>query len=150
MRTGGDSPSELAANVREEMQESVQESVPEEVRETVPENRRTNVSEDRRGEVLGEVPGELLEDVLETEARHRAFWHSRRGMLELEFQLVPFARNCFSSLSREQRNDYVRLLAHEDWEIFDWLQGRETPPDAALEALVRQIIVYNSVPRGPL
>jgi len=89
-------------------------------------------------------------DVRTGEAHHRAFWHSRRGMLELEFQLVPFVRDCFNGLSETQKSDYVRLLDHEDWEIFDWLQGRETPPDAALQVLVRQIIEYNAVPRGPL
>lgn len=91
-----------------------------------------------------------INDVRGGGAYHRAFWHSRRGMLELEFQLVPFVRDRFNRLSEAQKSDYVRLIEHEDWEIFDWLQGRKTPADAALQVLVREINEYNAVPRGPL
>ncbi len=89
-------------------------------------------------------------EVQKTEAHHRAFWHSRRGMLELEFQLVPFARDCFASLSDEDKDIYVRLLDHEDWEIFDWLQGREVAKDPQVRAMVARIIEFNRIPRGPL
>jgi antitoxin CptB len=71
-------------------------------------------------------------------------------MLELEFQLVPFARDCFASLSDADKDIYVRLLEHEDWEIFDWLQGREVPADPGLRAMVERIVAFNRVPRGPL
>lgn len=69
----------------------------------------------------------------------RAYWHSRRGMAELEQQLLPFLLNHYASLSPQQQGDYNRLLEHEDWEIFDWLQGKATAPDAALAALVERI-----------
>ena len=61
--------------------------------------------------------GPRPDDIREDEAHHRAFWHSRRGMLELEFRLVPFARDCFAGLDAADKAVYVRLLDHEDWEI---------------------------------
>lgn len=94
--------------------------------------------------------GERPDDVRGSEAHHRAFWHSRRGMLELEFQLVPFARDCFAGLTEADKAVYVRLLDHEDWEIFDWLQGREVPADPLLRAMLERIVAFNAVPRGPL
>ena len=68
-------------------------------------------------------------------------WRSRRGMLELELELVPFAREHFDRLSATDREAYARLLEEDDWRIHDWLRGRSQPGDAALErivALIRQ------------
>ena len=55
------------------------------------------------------------------------YWRSRRGMLELELKLVPFVRDCYRDLSMSQQRAYEALLAEEDWQIFDWLQGRTMP-----------------------
>jgi antitoxin CptB len=87
------------------------------------------------------------DDERQSEAHHRAYWHSRRGMLELEFQLLPFVRDCFGGLCVADQQTYVALLAHEDWEIFDWLQGREQPADPALRRMVEEIISHNTKPR---
>lgn len=67
-------------------------------------------------------------------------------MLELEFRLLPFVTQCFPSLSDEEKALYVELLEHEDWEIFDWMQGREVPEDPAMVALVQRIIAFGAKP----
>ncbi len=69
----------------------------------------------------------------------KLYWRSRRGMLELDLQLVPFLTRRYPDLSPEQKAAYAALLEHEDWQIFDWLQGREQPQDAATRELVRAI-----------
>ena len=57
----------------------------------------------------------------------RLYWRSRRGMLELELQLVPFVTRHYPDLSHELKVAYAALLEQEDWQIFDWLRGREQP-----------------------
>lgn len=68
------------------------------------------------------------------------YWRSRRGMLELELKLVPFVRDHFASLTEAEQSAYEAMLAEEDWQLFDWLQGRETPDDPCTKQVVDKII----------
>ena len=70
------------------------------------------------------------------------YWRSRRGMLELELKLVPFVRDIYGDLSAEEQNCYEALLAEEDWQIYDWLQGREIPEDEQTARMVNKIIEH--------
>ena len=70
------------------------------------------------------------------------YWRSRRGMLELELKLVPFVRDEFAQLSPQEQQTYVALLEQEDWQIFDWLQGREVSEDPHMQALVEKISAH--------
>ena len=70
------------------------------------------------------------------------YWRSRRGMLELELKLVPFVRDCFAELDKGLQASYVDLLAEEDWQIFDWLQGRVVPEDPSTRLLVERIAAH--------
>lgn len=69
----------------------------------------------------------------------RLQWRSRRGMLELELALQPFVERCLDDLSAADRQRYARLLEHDDWDIFEWLQGRGEAPDADLAGIVADI-----------
>lgn len=69
----------------------------------------------------------------------RLYWRSRRGMLELELALRPFVQRRLADLSAADKAAYGRLLEHDDWDIFDWVQGRREAPDAELADLVAQI-----------
>ncbi len=60
-------------------------------------------------------------------------------MLELELKLVPFARDCFDALPSAEQAAYESMLGEEDWQIFDWIQGRETPDDPVLQSVLRKI-----------
>ena len=76
--------------------------------------------------------------------KHEIFWHSRRGMLELDLLLVPFAREVFESLSHSDQMLYSELLEEEDQDLFTWLMQRTPPNDPRFEAIIRQILAHNS------
>ena len=81
-------------------------------------------------------------DEQRTEGRAgKALWRSRRGMLEVENELLPFVREHLDGLEAADRGAYARLLKEDDWTIHDWLRGVSQPADAALRrivALIRQ------------
>ncbi len=69
----------------------------------------------------------------------KAEWRSRRGMLEVEAELLPFVRAHFGGLSAADRAVYMRLLMEDDWTIHDWLRGASQPEDASLGRMVSLI-----------
>ena len=73
------------------------------------------------------------------DAAGKARWRSRRGMLEVENELVPFFRECFDGLEAADRKAYARLLEEDDWTIHDWLRGASQPADVALGRVVEII-----------
>jgi antitoxin CptB len=70
---------------------------------------------------------------------NRLYWRSRRGMAELELQLLPFFEARFADLTQPQQAAYARLLEFEDWEIYDWLQGRVPAEPGAIADIVSLI-----------
>ena len=60
-------------------------------------------------------------------------------MSELELQLLRFLENGFSSLSAEEKVCYEDMLSREDWEIFDWVQGRAMPQGEIEKRVVSRI-----------
>ena len=69
----------------------------------------------------------------------KARWRSRRGMLEVENELLPFVHEQFDDLEAADRDAYARLLEEDDWTIHDWLRGASQPADAALRRIVTLI-----------
>lgn len=76
--------------------------------------------------------------------KHKIFWHSRRGMLELDLLLVPFATEVFESLSSKDQMLYSELLEQEDQDLFAWLMQRSEPSDARFLPIIQQILAHNS------
>ena len=79
-------------------------------------------------------------------------WRSRRGLLELELLLLPFAQQRLAELSPEQLDSYEQLLECEDLDIYDWLQQRSQPTDASLQMivdLVRDHQLHRSIDNQP-
>ena len=70
----------------------------------------------------------------------KMYWHSRRGMLELDLILVPFAENILPSLSESERGEYASLLAEEDQDIFQWLVQKAPAPEQSLQVMVDKIL----------
>lgn len=66
----------------------------------------------------------------------RIYWASRRGMLELDLVLMPFAENRVRELSEQDQQRYIRLLECEDTELFAWFLQRQRPQDSELAAIV--------------
>ena len=74
------------------------------------------------------------------EELNRLFWHSRRGMLELDVLLVPFSREVYPELTDEDKRTYNALLACEDADLFVWFMEKETPEDSRFAAMVDMIV----------
>lgn len=77
---------------------------------------------------------------MEEAQRKRLYWHSRRGMWELDLMLMPFLERRFDELSDEDQQLYVTLLAEEDQDLFMWLMRREVPSDPELHRMVKLVI----------
>ena len=73
----------------------------------------------------------------------KMYWHSRRGMLELDLILVPFAEDKLPLLSDQQQEDYARLLTEEDQDLFQWLVKDFPVPDESLKAIVDTVLAKN-------
>ncbi len=71
---------------------------------------------------------------------NRLFWHSRRGMLELDVLLVPFVREVYADLDADDQARYRKLLACEDQDMFGWFMERDEPEDEDLRRMVRMIL----------
>lgn len=71
---------------------------------------------------------------------NRLFWHSRRGMLELDLLLVPFLKEAYRSLPEEDRVRYQNLLTSEDQDMFGWFMKREIPEDPDTARIVKIIL----------
>ena len=69
----------------------------------------------------------------------KVHWRSRRGMLEVEVELVPFVRDHFANLAAADKEAYSRLLEQDDWTIHDWLRGVSRPADEAQNRIVTLI-----------
>ncbi len=70
----------------------------------------------------------------------RIYWHSRRGMLELDLLLLPFVENCLRDLDGADQVRYTDLLECEDTELFAWLLGHGSPSNPAHAASIEQIL----------
>ena len=72
----------------------------------------------------------------------KMYWHSRRGMLELDLILVPFAENILASLTEEEQADYARLLMEEDQDLYQWLVKKGPVHNSALEDIIATVLSH--------
>lgn len=72
--------------------------------------------------------------------QRRVYWHSRRGMLELDLVLMPFAEQVYPALDEAMQRRYRALLACEDTDLFAWLVHREQPDDPELKTIIARIL----------
>jgi len=70
----------------------------------------------------------------------KMYWHSRRGMLELDLLLVPFAEKVLPTLTRQQQLDYAKLLEEEDQDLFQWLVKGGEIPHSGLRPIIDTIL----------
>lgn len=71
---------------------------------------------------------------------NRLWWHSRRGMLELDNLLIPFIEEVYRDLSADDQARYKKLLSCEDNDMFEWFMQRSRPQDPDLQRIVDMII----------
>lgn len=70
----------------------------------------------------------------------RIYWHSRRGMLELDLILMPFVEQHLRRLPEDDQQRYVALLEQEDTDMFRWFLRAEKPEDQELARIVTMIL----------
>jgi antitoxin CptB len=71
---------------------------------------------------------------------NRIYWHSRRGMLELDLLLVPFAKKHVQHLTQEQQQLYKLLLLEEDQDLYSWLTRKARAPSPPLQSMIEIIL----------
>lgn len=69
----------------------------------------------------------------------RLQWHCRRGLKELDVILGPFMDEHYRTLSAEDKATFVRLVACEDMDLFNWFMEQGKPADPGLEHMVELI-----------
>ena len=72
--------------------------------------------------------------------KKRLWWHSRRGMLELDVLLLPFLEEVYSDLSEEDQAKYRKLLDCEDPDLFKWFMQNGRSQDEDLAYMVDMIL----------
>ncbi|MDX5300235.1 MAG: succinate dehydrogenase assembly factor 2 [Gammaproteobacteria bacterium] len=76
----------------------------------------------------------------EATERKRLWWHSRRGMLELDVLLIPFLEQAYPALNAEDQARYRKLLECEDTDLFAWFMQRDVPTDPDHKYMVDMIL----------
>lgn len=76
---------------------------------------------------------------IETEVK-RLYWHSRRGMWELDQLLVPFVEERYLQLDEADRERYRLLLDCEDQDMFGWFMRRAEPDSDDLKRIVGLVL----------
>jgi len=82
--------------------------------------------------------------MVSAEEFNRIYWHSRRGMLELDLILMPFVKEHFKALTEVQQQAYLKLLSCEDQDMFGWFLKHKTPEDPVIAEMVAYILTKHS------
>ena len=69
----------------------------------------------------------------------KMYWHSRRGMLELDLILAPFVENVYDSLEENDKLRFQVLLECEDQSLFMWFMKRDDPLESDMQRIVQII-----------
>ncbi len=70
----------------------------------------------------------------------RLRWRCRRGMKELDLLLARWLDRGWPAADEARRDAFRRLLEQPDPDLADWLVGGLRPPDAAIAALLDDIV----------
>ena len=71
----------------------------------------------------------------------RLLWAARRGMLELDLVLEPYAKSCYMDSSEEDKQAFWALLDCQDPDLFQWfIKSAEPAPEH--RDIVRKILHF--------
>ena len=76
------------------------------------------------------------------ELEKKILWQCRRGLWELDAILIPFVERNFSYLDEIEIDNFKKLLAYEDIEIFDILVNKKPFEDAEIDGIVSKILEF--------
>jgi antitoxin CptB len=66
---------------------------------------------------------------IEVRRRKLAFRASRRGFRELDLFMRSFCETHLDSFDEDRLGQFERVLDIPDQHVFDWIMGREAPPE---------------------
>lgn len=66
----------------------------------------------------------------------------RRGFREMDLLMGSFADQKIGALSVEELDEFERLLATPDWEVYAWLIGQKSVPDNFAGSVLDQLIDF--------
>jgi len=72
----------------------------------------------------------------------KIYWHSRRGMLELDLILIPFVENHLRNIPAESQQLYVRFLEQEDNDMFSWFMRATVSEKPEIVRMVEIILAF--------
>lgn len=85
----------------------------------------------------------MLSDVTIDDAKRarigRLKWHCRRALLELDIVFQRFWAQTGDDLDEETEATLTRLLAFEDHDVWDLINGRAETDDLQVDALVQRL-----------
>ncbi len=67
---------------------------------------------------------------------------SRRGLLELDLLLLPFAQCVYAQLGQAEQQVYERLLLEDDVVLLEWLKGAPVG-DPEAQAMIDRICCWH-------
>ena len=76
------------------------------------------------------------------ELEKKILWQCRRGLWELDAILIPFVERNFSNLDEIEIENFKKLLAYEDIEIFDILVNKKPFEDTEIDGIVSKILEF--------
>ena len=77
------------------------------------------------------------------ELEKKILWQCRRGLWELDAILIPFVEKNFSNLEEIEIENFKKLLAYEDIEIFDILVNKKPFEDNEIGGIVSKILEFH-------
>ncbi|MEZ5916266.1 MAG: succinate dehydrogenase assembly factor 2 [Parvularculaceae bacterium] len=84
----------------------------------------------------------MAEDI---ETRRKRLLHRSRyrGFKEADLLIVGFADGALPSMTVIELDEFEALIAHNDYDIFNWVQGKATPPAEVTGPVFAQLRQFN-------
>ena len=79
---------------------------------------------------------------LDERRRKLVFRAWRRGFREMDLLMGTFADAHIGGLTIEDLDEFERLLATPDWEVYAWIIGQKQVPDNYKSALLDRLIEF--------
>lgn len=83
-----------------------------------------------------------MSEALEQRRKKLRFRAWRRGFREMDLLMGSFADERLDGFSEPQLDEFERLLAIPDWEVFAWLIGQKPVPDNHAGEVLDQLIAF--------
>lgn len=72
--------------------------------------------------------------------KQQILWACRRGMLELDLILMPFATHEYEGLTSEDQQLFQAFLKESDQDLFGWLMQSAVPENPDYQSMVEKIL----------